>query len=202
MSAPQKPMAAPHYPNSQNRSSGRENYQQLASPGDVSNDEKKSRRWPGRFRNESLVPVPTGKVLPPPKPAFENIGQRTIRQLDDPGIDVTLSEHKHCILNPKVETPKPWRSELEAIFESLPSREFQQGYIDYYTLGYTGEQMPRVAPPRRYEQAYLFGVLERRWDIDVEYGIYRQCMGISDEGEINGARQFAEVGTESSMASD
>ncbi|EPS39435.1 hypothetical protein H072_6758 [Dactylellina haptotyla CBS 200.50] len=154
----------------------------------------------GAIENGHLFQVPC------PPPAVPNINfynlmppqlsQDADLQLNDDTIDPSLGEYKHCTLNPNPGTVKPWRDELERIFQDLPSHSSKEGYVEFYKRGYLGEPMFPLHAPRRFEQAFFFGILERMWDVDVEFGIFRQMHGISDEGEVNGVRQFLPQGIE------
>ncbi|KAF3940390.1 hypothetical protein ABW19_dt0203031 [Dactylella cylindrospora] len=111
-------------------------------------------------------------------------------KLDTEAIDITLRDLRFDTINPQPDTPKPWREELERIFNSLPSLAYQREYIKAYSLGYNGEPCPTL--PKVFEQAHAFGVIEKAWDVDVEGAVYRKEKGISDEGEIKGIKKFSQ----------
>ncbi|KAF3910599.1 hypothetical protein ABW21_db0203502 [Orbilia brochopaga] len=120
---------------------------------------------------------------------FPRTGAHTVLSedpmLENSHIDVSLLNYRHTCLEPKPITPRPWRSELERTFRTLTASECIAAWIQCFTIGYLGGDLPD-AIPFFLEQAYSFGLFERAWDIELEGGIYRQRNEISEEGEIGG----------------
>ncbi|KAF3922468.1 hypothetical protein AA313_de0207742 [Arthrobotrys entomopaga] len=162
----------------------------------VSNGKTRGKKWMmtlggTQYRSSDVQDVAT---VAPHSMGYVERFYASLDSLDHPGIDVTLAAYKHCILNPNEATPKPWRFELSRIFYSLPSQELQKGYIDCYALGYNEQNFWYSEVPRSFEQAFMFGQLERQWDEDIKGVIFRRMNGISEEGEVDGIRRFVQPG--------
>ncbi|KAK6355782.1 hypothetical protein TWF718_000164 [Orbilia javanica] len=155
-------------------------------------NKKKSTRWPGMFSTSTPDRTPN-KSIPPWNAAFENsnkpVGPGGFINLVNFPAYLLAEEYKHMVCNPKWNTPKPWRHGLERIFNSIPLVSHQKEYIKYYTLGYEGI-WPGDAPGILMEQAFLFGVMEKQWDVEVENSLHRFYHGISDDGALKGVPHY------------
>ncbi|KAK6530317.1 hypothetical protein TWF694_003677 [Orbilia ellipsospora] len=161
----------------------------------ISHRRKRGKKWlltlTGNRYHTPQQEVPT---VPPHSMGYIDPFYATLGSLDHPGIDVTLAAYKHAIVGQNETTPKPWRFELTRIFQSIPTLELQKGYIECYTLGYNGQNFWYGQVPRSFEQAFMFGQLERQWDEDVQGVLFRRLNGISEEGEVDGVRKFLRPG--------
>ncbi|RVD83787.1 uncharacterized protein DFL_005564 [Arthrobotrys flagrans] len=101
-------------------------------------------------------------------------------------INILAEDYKHMVCNPKWGTPKPWRRGLERMFDGIAPDSCQKEYIKYYTLGYNEGVWPSDTPGHLMEQAFLFGVMEKQWDLEVENSLYRFYHGISEDGALKG----------------
>ncbi|EWC48865.1 hypothetical protein DRE_00170 [Drechslerella stenobrocha 248] len=141
----------------------------------------------GAPESQRLPPTSGSRLSNPNLRAFgPYMGQDV---LEDFTIDVSLQLYRHTTANPTPLTRRPWRDDLQKIYESLPSEAAKKDFVEFYTVGYLGDSLPPTAP-RRYEQAFNFGLIERAWDIDIEHGLFRDQHGITEEGEVGGVRQF------------
>ncbi|KAK6530757.1 hypothetical protein TWF281_007595 [Arthrobotrys megalospora] len=154
---------------------------------------QRSTRWPGMFRTGTPDRTPNLSI-PPWNPAFENprkpIVPGKIRELANLSINICVNDHKHMVCNPKWNTPKPWRDALQRMFDGITLDSNQKEYIEFYTLGYIEGAWPKAAPVSLMEQAFMFGVMEKQWDLEVENSLYRFYHSISDEGVLKGTRHY------------
>ncbi|KAK6514910.1 hypothetical protein TWF506_007272 [Arthrobotrys conoides] len=148
-------------------------------------DKKQSTRWPGMFR-DGTPERESDKSIPPWNAAFENPRKPIVPgEVGDPAnlsVNILAEDYKHMVCNPKWGTPKPWRQALERMFDGIALDSTQKEYIRYYSLGYNEGIWPSSALSNLMEQAFLFGVMEKQWDLEVEHGLYRFYHGISDNG--------------------
>ncbi|KAK6500348.1 hypothetical protein TWF481_010692 [Arthrobotrys musiformis] len=153
---------------------------------DRSPNKKQYTRWTGMFRAGTPDPVPDLDI-PPLNPAFEN---PDVKSPVKPSTNVLAEDYKHMVCNPKWGTPKPWRQGLERMFDGLASESIKRAYLKYYTIGYTEAPLKAAAPSDLLEQAFLFGVMERQWDLEVESSLYRFYHGISESGALKGVPHY------------
>ncbi|TGJ72674.1 hypothetical protein EYR41_004551 [Orbilia oligospora] len=156
-------------------------------------NKKRSTRWPGMFRTGTPGRI-SDKSIPPWNAAFENPKKPIVPgEVTDPAylpIDILAEDYKHMICNPKWGTPKPWRQALERMFDGIALDSIQREYIQYFSLGYKEGIWPSTALSHLMEQAFLFGVMERQWDLEVENSLYRFYHGISEDGVLRGVPHY------------
>ncbi|KAF3286841.1 hypothetical protein TWF970_008677 [Orbilia oligospora] len=132
-------------------------------------NKKRSTRWPGMFRTGTPGRT-SDKSIPPWNAAFENPKKPIVPgEVTDPAnllIDLLAEDYKHMIYST------------------------QREYIQYFSLGYKEGIWPSTAPGHLMEQAFLFGVMERQWDLEVENSLYRFYHGISEDGVLRGVPHY------------